>query len=105
MSLLTAENKNKLRGQDDPNLSLESLNVVSKYFHPWVNRIWYAISIDENLERVYGIVRGLELELGYFSMKELEELKVKGLAVEQDLYFKEQNAQEVLNHLIEGNHV
>ena len=32
-------------------------------------------------------MRGFENELGYFTLKELEEIKITGLGVERDLYF------------------
>jgi hypothetical protein len=35
----------------------------------------------------FGLVQGLEEELGYFSLSELESVRVLGLPVERDLYF------------------
>jgi hypothetical protein len=36
---------------------------------------------------LFGLVQGLEEELGYFSLSELESVRVLGLPVERDLYF------------------
>lgn len=36
----------------------------------------------------FGYVIGFEAEFGYFSLRELEEVKVKGIAIERDCYFE-----------------
>ncbi len=53
------------------------------------NFTWYIIesSIDDDI--CYGYVVGLENELGYFSLNELEDIKGSlGLGIERDLSFK-----------------
>ena len=60
-----------------------------KLFTPDANFTWYIIevSIDENL--CYGYVKGLENELGYFSLNEIIDIRGSlGLAVEIDSSFK-----------------
>jgi len=60
-----------------------------KLFTPDANFTWYIIevSIDENL--CYGYVRGLESELGYFSLDEIKEVRGSlNLPVEIDISFK-----------------
>ena len=76
--------------------------VVCKFFTPDSGWTWYAIEgspVDENgyydtdKEKVdfvfFGLVAGLEVELGYFSLSELK--RIRGpfdLPVERDLYFE-----------------
>jgi hypothetical protein len=76
--------------------------VVCKFFTPDAGWTWYAIEgspVDENgyydtdKEKVdfvfFGLVAGLEVELGYFSLSELTSIRGKyGLPVERDLYFE-----------------
>ena len=60
-----------------------------KLFTPDANFTWYIIevSIDENL--CYGYVKGLENELGYFSLDEIADIRGSlGLPVEIDNSFK-----------------
>jgi len=60
-----------------------------KLFTPDANFTWYIIevSIDENLS--YGYVKGLEDELGYFSLDEIADIRGSlGLKVEIDSLFK-----------------
>ena len=62
--------------------------VWAKFFHPFSNWTWYATEYDPEQRLFFGLVRGHEDELGYFSLTELEEVKVRGLGIERDLYFK-----------------
>jgi len=60
-----------------------------KLFTPDANFTWYIIevSIDENL--CYGYVKGLENELGYFSLDEIADIRGSlGLKVEIDSSFE-----------------
>ncbi|MDX4060709.1 DUF2958 domain-containing protein [Aliarcobacter skirrowii] len=61
-----------------------------KLFLPSSNWTWYIIELDEaDLNTCYGFVDGLEKELGYFTLSELENLKEAfGLKVELDSSFK-----------------
>jgi len=59
-----------------------------KLFTPDANWTWYIIEMDETEELCFGYIVGLECELGYFSLSELQ--KVRGalnLPVERDLGF------------------
>jgi Protein of unknown function (DUF2958) len=83
--------------------------VVCKFFTPDAGWTWYTIEgspVDENglydtdKEKVdfvfFGLVSGLEVELGYFSLSELESIRgLFGLAVERDLYFESTRLSEV----------
>lgn len=59
-----------------------------KFFTPWSNWTWYGFEFDGQ-DQFFGWVIGLDAELGYFSLCELEGLRGPcGLRVERDLYFK-----------------
>mgnify|MGYP003447650012 FL=1 len=61
-----------------------------KLFLPSSNWTWYIIEIDkQDNNTCFGLVDGLEQELGYFTIRELENLKgMFGLKVELDISFK-----------------
>lgn len=59
----------------------------AKFFHPLSNWTWYATEYDPETEMFFGLVKGFETELGYFSLTELEALRVKGLPMERDRFF------------------
>ena len=61
-----------------------------KIFLPNSNWTWYIIEIDKSdYNTCYGLVDGFEQELGYFTIKELENLRGQfGLKVELDSSFK-----------------
>ena len=61
-----------------------------KLFLPNSNWTWYIIEIDkQDKNTCYGFVDGFEKELGYFTIRELENLKgLFGLKVELDTSFK-----------------
>ena len=61
-----------------------------KLFTPDSNWTWYIIEFSkEDTKTCFGYVQGMENELGYFSLEELESIHGPlGLAVERDLSFK-----------------
>ncbi|KKM26233.1 hypothetical protein LCGC14_1586840 [marine sediment metagenome] len=62
-------------------------SVWAKWFHPYSNWTWYATEYDPKTGLFFGLVEGLENEMGYFSRKEMEEMTVRGLPLERDLHF------------------
>ncbi len=61
---------------------------LAKFFTPWTSWTWYATEYDGE-DTFFGMVDGLERELGYFSLRELESITgPAGLTIERDLYFK-----------------
>lgn len=59
-----------------------------KFFTPDSSWTWYAIEFD-GIDTFYGLVDGVEKELGYFSLKELQSIRGHlGLPIERDRYFK-----------------
>ncbi|MDO9303990.1 MAG: DUF2958 domain-containing protein [Sulfuricurvum sp.] len=61
-----------------------------KLFTPDSNWTWYVIEFSkEDSKMCFGFVQGMESELGYFSLDELELLRGSlGLPIERDLSFK-----------------
>jgi hypothetical protein len=87
MQLLTNELRRKLpplyasEHEQDP-------QVICKFFTPDSRWTWYAVEFDGD-DTFFGWVEGLENELGYFSLSELESVRGPlGLPIERDLYFE-----------------
>lgn len=66
-----------------------------KFFHPFSNWTWYGIEYDGK-DLFYGLVKGFEDELGYFSLSELQSINVKGLGIERDMYFNPCKLSELM---------
>jgi Protein of unknown function (DUF2958) len=67
-------------------LGLDALALV-KFFTPDGNWTWYASEYDGE-DLFFGLVSGFEVELGYFSLTELEGVKgALGLPIERDNHF------------------
>lgn len=68
--------------------------VICKFFNPVGIGNWFPIEYDEEEHIFFGYVSlfgDYNDELGYFSLEELENLKLPlGAKIERDLYFKEQ---------------
>lgn len=59
-----------------------------KLFTPWTGWTWYVTELDQETGECFGLVDGLERELGYFSLRDLEAITGPGgLRVERDLHF------------------
>lgn len=107
MQLLTEELKKQL----PPLYSQEHVKdpmVICKFFHPLSNMTWYATEgspvdedgyYDTDKEKVdflfFGWVHSDFPELGYFSLSEMQEVKVMGLGIERDLHFTPMKLSEV----------
>ncbi len=69
----------------DENTKLEEKMIYAKfYIHNWT---WWILEYSKEERLFFAYVQGLENELGYVSLEELENLEVNGLRVERDLYF------------------
>ena len=69
------------------------------YFSPWSGWDWYGTEFDGE-DTFFGLVRGFEKELGYFSLRELSETTVNlnGVArkaVERDILWKPRPLSEI----------
>lgn len=118
MELLDAQTRAKLPPlYSNDKLGSKSLAQV-KFFTPDGQWTWYASEgsevdangyMDTGKEKVdylfFGLVIGFEIELGYFSLAELSEVRgALGLPVERDLYFEPKSLGELqaLHHAERG---
>lgn len=70
--------------------------VVVKFFTPWKNWTWYATEYDPKERLFFGLVDGHDMELGYFSLDELESIRGPGgLCVERDRYWVPHKLSEI----------
>ena len=75
-----------LYGQEK--LSAEMTLAYVKLFTPDSNWTWYITEMDPETGECFGLVEGLEREMGYFSLPELESIKGPlGLPIERDRFF------------------
>ena len=81
-----------LRGQESK--GMEAVAPV-KYFTPDSDWTWYATEYDGE-ELFFSLVSGYVVELGYFSLTELESVRGGlGLPLERDLHYEPQTLQEI----------
>lgn len=98
MKLLTKEIMRRLLrlGATDGGKGEQVVQV--KLFCPWSNWTWYVLEADpqENDDVLFfGLVKGHESELGYFSLRELENLRGPGgLRIERDRYYDPRTLKE-----------
>jgi hypothetical protein len=104
---MTKAIENAARKQFNLGSELENQKVVAKFFDPTGSWTWYVMNQDpDDADYLWGIVKGFEIEIGSFSLSELESVKGKfGLGIERDLYFHPMPAKEVWDKLNNGQHV
>lgn len=87
MKLLTKEIRKRLPALGSTDNEKDPM-VQVKFFTPDSNWSWYAYEFDSE-DIFFGYVKGLENELGTFSLRELQEVRGSmGLPVERDKFFK-----------------
>ena len=75
-------------------LGLDAISPV-KFFTPDGNWTWYPSEYDGE-DTFFGLVSGFEVELGYFSLTEIEGIRGHlGLPVERDLYFTPKSLRQL----------
>lgn len=102
MKLLTKELRNKFPKLYETEFkNPKEVRVIAKFFASWATWTWYATEFDGK-DTFFGFVQGLENELGYFSLSELENLRhpVLGIPVERDLYFGDHTLADVMERQI-----
>ena len=105
MKLITKEiekeiEKKPLYFYEDNDVDVNDAKIIVKFFGggQWT---WWAIE-GEKLEdgdiRFFGLVQGFEKEFGYFTLRELEDLKFPpfGLGIERDMYFSNKTIKDVI---------
>ena len=75
----------------------DAVLAIAKLFSPYSNWTWYITELDPETGQCFGLVEGLEMELGYFDLTELAETTVFGgvPAVERDLYWEPKTLGEI----------
>ncbi len=106
MKLLTKELAEELQKQYLMGSDMEQ-SVICKFFDPAGSWSWYALNSDpDDPDYIWGIVKGFEVEIGSFSLSELQEYKGRlGIGIERDLYFKSMKAKDLWAKLMRGEHV
>lgn len=86
---------------------LKDMQVVAKFFNPCGSWTWYLLNQDPaDPDYLWGIVSGNEVEMGSFSLSELQGFKGPlGIGIERDRWFKPMNAKELWDKLNNGVHV
>ena len=77
----------------------DQVMAAAKLFSPYSNWTWFITEMDRKTGQCFGLVEGLETELGYFDLTELAETTVLGgvPAVERDLYWQPMTLGEIKN--------
>jgi hypothetical protein len=75
-----------------------------KFFMPGTGWTWYATEFD-GVSTFFGLVIGHEMELGYFSLTELETVRNQmGLLAERDRGFKPTTLEKLQAHYSKHGH-
>ena len=111
MKLITAEIAKRLQGaykarENTPDMTLADQEVIAKFFDPLGSWTWYVLNQDPaDTDYLWGIVKGFEVEIGSFSLSDLQEIgKKRILGIERDIHFTPKNAHTVYTGLLEGKH-
>lgn len=78
-----------IRAQIPPIYAQQNVDAIAyvKLFTPDANWTWFISEFDGE-DLCFGLIRGHEEELGYFSLLELQTVRGSlGLPIERDLYF------------------
>ena len=96
MKLMTQAQKNKMIKNHNDQDGSKDFKAVIKLFDPTGSGTWYLSELDPNTNIAFGLCNLGYPELGYVSLDELSNLKVKmGLGIERDLYFTPKTFDEL----------
>jgi len=98
MKLLTKAIKEKMIKNHNEQNGSKDFKAVLKLFDPTGSSNWYLSELDPNTNIAFGLCDlGVGCaELGYVSLDELSNLKVKmGLGIERDLYYTPKTFEEL----------
>jgi len=106
MKLMTKEIERKAQAQFSKGSDMDQM-VVAKFFDPCGSWTWYLMNQDPDApDYLWGIVKGFEVEMGSFSLSELQSVRRQfGLGIERDKYFTPKPAKEVWDRLNNGEHI
>lgn len=98
MKLLTKELKKELPTHKEAD-KMNDPEVICKFFHPMSDWTWYAISYNPETKTFFGVVDGLVVEMGEFSLEELQGVSVYGLGIERDKFWEKITLSELKEKL------
>ena len=102
---MTKEIQEKAEKQFDKGSDMEQM-VVAKYFDAMGGWKWFLMNKKKDDSYCWGIVKGFEVEMGSFSIDELESIKLPfGLGIERDTLFEPMKAKDVWDRLNRGEHI
>jgi hypothetical protein len=101
MNRKAKEIKKKAQKQFDDGSDMEQM-VVAKYFDAMGGWKWFLMNMDKDEDYCWGIVKGHEVEMGSFSIKELQSMSPR---IQRDLYFEPVKASEIWEQLNKGEWV
>lgn len=97
MKLMTKELAQTLPGLYETDEQETNAVAKVKWFTPDAQWSWYLTEYDAESGLCFGLVDGLERELGYFSQKEIEAVRGPlGLPVERDKFFEPKPLHELM---------
>ena len=74
-----------------------------KFFHPMCQMTWYAVEFEPKTGTFFGWVEnGQDSEWGYFSLEEMQGVKVRGLGIERDMHFTPKPMKEISEYKERG---
>ena len=101
MKLLTEEIKKNLpKLYATENIPLKDKEIICKFFNPCGAGKWDVIEAEQEDDDTifFGLVDLHEQEWGYFSLNELEALKLPfGLTIERDIHFSKSKVEKFLD--------
>lgn len=102
MKLLTEKIKNELpKLYSTESVPMDKKMVHAKFFNPCGEGSWYVLEYDKKNDVAFGYVDVLEGEFGYFSIKELESIKLPfGLTIERDINFKPTLLKDIIGDIL-----
>ena len=99
MKLLTKSITEKAKKQYDEGSDMEQM-VVAKFFNPIGNGTWYLMNLADDEDYAWGIVDLFAVEVGSFSMRELQGIQLPlNMGIERDKYFEPMPANELWKEL------
>ena len=99
MKLLTKKITEQAKEQYDKGSDMEQM-VVAKYFNPIGNGTWYLMNLADDEDYAWGIVDLFAVEVGSFSMRELQGIQLPlNMGIERDKYFEPMPANELWKEL------
>lgn len=106
MKLITKAIEKKAQKQFPMGSDMNQM-VIAKFFDPCGGWTWYLMNQDPNdTNYLWGIVKGIYIEMGSFSLNELQAYRGRlGIGIERDKFFKPMKAKDVYNALMEGEHI